>query len=282
LTLCRVREDLVIVDAAGRAIVYLSRKSANMDPLLARVETQFERVSKAYNFKPSQRNHRRGDFEAVPTGPSYGGGQQHVGNLKDTPHNRAVIDDYLLKNEDVINLAGFVDSVFQNAAHELHAEYGRVLESICERHPHVRRNFVNSVFAGVTFNLGPRAYTVPHTDHLNIPTGWCAVVALGDFNPDEGGHLILWDLNLLIRFPRGAIIFLPSALLVHSNTIVPEGQRRYSLTQYTAGGLTRWVECGFRSQKDFLAGGGQFTRTSQQRWEEGLSRFPTWSQWQGE
>ncbi|RPD53493.1 hypothetical protein L227DRAFT_513268, partial [Lentinus tigrinus ALCF2SS1-6] len=108
------------------------------------------------------------------------------------------------------------------------------------------------------------------------------VVALGDFDADEGGHLILWDLNLMIRFPRGAMIFLPSALLVHSNTMVPDDQRRYSFTQYTAGGLARWVECGFRSQKEFLAGGGRFMRTPQQRWEDGLRKFPRWSEWKHE
>ncbi|RDX50983.1 hypothetical protein OH76DRAFT_1348165 [Lentinus brumalis] len=200
----------------------------------------------------------------------------------DTVHNRQVIDRELLQNEDVINLAGFVDAAFQNMAYDLHEEYGRVLTSICDNDPKIRRNFTNSVFAGVTFNLGPQACTIPHTDHLNIPTGWCAVVALGDFNADEGGHLILWDLNVVIRFPRGAIIFLPSALLIHSNTVVPEGQRRYSFTQYTAGGLARWVECGYMSQKEFLQRGHVFQRTPQQRWEEGLRRFPRWNTWTSE
>ncbi|TFK87317.1 hypothetical protein K466DRAFT_491087 [Polyporus arcularius HHB13444] len=250
-----------------------------MEPVLDRVEARFERVSRSYSFKPTQVVHRRGRFKSVPCGPSFGGGQSRVGNLKDTPRNRSIIEEVLLSDDDVANLAGFVDSAFQNAAAELHAEYGRILNSICDRHPNVRRNFSNSVFAGATFNLGPRAYTVPHTDHLNIPTGWCAVVALGDFNADEGGHLILWDLNLMIRFPRGAAIFLPSALLTHSNTIVPEGQRRYSFTQYTAGGLARWVECGFMSQKEYLRRGHQFSRTPQQRWEAGLAKFPKWSSW---
>ncbi|KAI0715495.1 hypothetical protein C8T65DRAFT_828681 [Cerioporus squamosus] len=275
-------QDITIVDSQGRVIVYLSRKSAAMDPVLARVERQFEIASEAYAFKPSQKVHRRGKFKAAASGASYGGGQQRVGNLKDTRHNRDVIERHLLHNEDVINLAGFVDSAFQNAARELHAEYGRVLTSICDRDHAVRRNFSNSVFAGVTFNFGPRACTVPHTDHLNIPTGWCAVVALGDFDPNEGGHLILWDLKLLIRFPHGAIIFLPSALLVHSKTVVPEGQRRYSFTQYTAGGLARWVECGFQSQKEFLASGGSFERTPQQRWQEGLAKFPMWDTWRSD
>ena len=164
----------------------------------------------------------------------------------------------------------------------MYRDYRNILTQVCDNHPHLKKNFGNSVFAAATFNFGPQACTRPHKDHLNIPTGWCAVVSLGNFNADEGGHLIVWELNMMIRFPRGCTIFLPSALFRHSNTTVPDGQRRYSFTQYTAGGLARWVECGFQSQKEFLRSGHTFERSPQQRWEEGLARFPKWSNWHTE
>lgn len=222
---------------------------------------------------------------------------QRVGNLKDSKHNRCLLQNHLLNNANVVRLAGYVDctsvptrpnlkltavsisACFANVAPAMHRQYARTLRLVCEDNPALWRNFDNSVFAGVNFNFGPQACTVEHTDHLNIPTGWCAVVALGSFDPDEGGHLILWDLNVFIRFPRSCVIFLPSAILRHSNTSLPADQHRYSFTQYTAGGLARWVECGFMSQKEFQATGGTFARTPQQRWEEGLARLPQWDGW---
>ena len=117
--------------------------------------------------------------------------------------------------------------------------------------------------------------TYTHTDHLNYASGWCAVVALGSFNPDLGGHLVLWDLGIAIRFPPGSLLFLPSAILRHSNVAVAPGHHRYSFTQYTAGGLFRWRECGYRSQKDFLAAGQAFGVSGWERWRQGASRFST-------
>ncbi|KAJ7687980.1 hypothetical protein B0H14DRAFT_2653532 [Mycena olivaceomarginata] len=58
--------------------------------------------------------------------------------------------------------------------------------------------FVGSVFAACTFNFGPHTITVPHLDFGNLSWGWCAITALGHFNPDLGGHLVLWDLKLII------------------------------------------------------------------------------------
>lgn len=87
-------------------------------------------------------------------------------------------------------------------------------------HLTLRTNFVGSIFAACTFNFGPRALTVPHLDFGNLSWGWCAITALGRFDPDFGGHLILWDLRLVIRFPPGSTILIPSALIRHSNVTI--------------------------------------------------------------
>ncbi|KAJ7861100.1 hypothetical protein B0H14DRAFT_2217722, partial [Mycena olivaceomarginata] len=57
-------------------------------------------------------------------------------------------------------------------------------------------------------------------------------------------HQIKADLRLVIEFPPGALILLPSATLAHWN--VPD--KRISFTQFTAGGLIRYVDNGFRTQ----------------------------------
>jgi hypothetical protein len=105
------------------------------------------------------------------------------------------------------------------------------------------------------------------------------VTALGAFDYKKGGHLILWDCHLVIEFPPGCTILLPSAILMHSNTSILPKETRYSFTQYTAGGLFRWVENGFQKSSEFYASLSDKGLEAQRvkdaaRWEFGLSLFP--------
>ena len=105
------------------------------------------------------------------------------------------------------------------------------------------------------------------------------MTALGSFDPKKGGHLILWDCHLVIEFPPGSTILLPSAILAHSNVSIASEERRYSFTQYTAGALFRWVERGFQKSVDFHASLSDDELAAQKEkdgghWEYGLSMFP--------
>src|SRR5882762_4619472 len=82
--------------------------------------------------------------------------------------------------------------------------------ALCQ-YPRLKRNFRNSIFACATFNFGPYACSFDHTNPGNLPFGWCAITALGPFDPTQGGHLVLWDLQLVIEFPPGSTILIPSA-----------------------------------------------------------------------
>ena len=93
----------------------------------------------------------------------------------------------------------------------------------------------NCVFASATFNFGPRTVTFPHLDFLNLAWGWCFITALGSFNHELGGHLILWDLWLIIEFPPVMIIFR------HSNISIQQDEKRFAITQYTSAGIFRFV-----------------------------------------
>ncbi|KAJ7032687.1 hypothetical protein C8F04DRAFT_1261767 [Mycena alexandri] len=90
-------------------------------------------------------------------------------------------------------------------------------------------NFAGSVFAAATFNLGPRTVTYPHYDGRNLLWGWCVVTALGWFDYKRGGHLILWDLRLVVEFPPGSSILIPSGLIRHSNVKIGREEKRFSL-----------------------------------------------------
>lgn len=114
----------------------------------------------------------------------------------------------------------------------------------------LQRPFEHSVFPAVTYNLGPQTVCERHFDFANLAFGWCAVAAIGRFNSEKGGHLILWELGLVIEFPAGSTIFLPSAVVSHSNVPISQHETRCSFTQYAAGALFQWVESGFQTLKN--------------------------------
>lgn len=136
------------------------------------------------------------------------------------------------------------------------------------------------VFPCRSFNMGGQAVTAPHVDEKNLAHSWCAVTALGRFNPSLGGHLILWDFGLAVRFPPGSTILIPSALLVHSNASIQPGETRAAIVQYAAGGLFRWSERGLMTEKKWAA---QATKEDHRRqrdmqathWAEAVGMFTT-------
>ncbi|KAF8162027.1 hypothetical protein K438DRAFT_1909839 [Mycena galopus ATCC 62051] len=141
--------------------------------------------------------------------------------------------------------------------------------------PSLRPNFAGSIFAACTFNFGPRAICAPHLDFANLAWGWCAITALGNFDPDFGGHLILWDLGLVIRFASGSTILIPSALIRHSNIPIRPHEERSSFVQYTAGGLFRWVRNGFQTHEAWLSSASPVEKAEHEaedkvRWEHGV------------
>lgn len=165
---------------------------------------------------------------------------------------------------------------FQAWAPKVYDYYCERLNSLWEHMPTLRRNFPRSVFPALAFNLGPAVWTYRHRDFLNCPFGWCSVQALGRFDPAKGGHLILWDLELYVEFPPGALILLPSATISHSNVPVQDGDLRMSFVQYCPGGLFRYVDYGFRTEEFKVkdpAGYERMCLAKSSRWEAGLELF---------
>ncbi|KIY48272.1 hypothetical protein FISHEDRAFT_43656 [Fistulina hepatica ATCC 64428] len=158
----------------------------------------------------------------------------------------------LLAHAAIIRICHFASAVFATWAPRLHERYKDSFEALLAHDNSLVRNFVASVWAAVAFNFGPQTVTYRHRDSHNIPYGWCAITALGTFNYLLGGHLVLWDLKLVIQFPPGSTILLPSAIVEHSNTSIGLHETRYSITQFSAGGLFRWVDQGFQSQGRFF------------------------------
>ncbi|KAF7328143.1 hypothetical protein MVEN_02571500 [Mycena venus] len=224
------------------------------------------------------------NFLTISAGISFGGGQKRPGVLLNNAINTTICA-VMVMHWAILRIAGFTNGMFASYSPNLHSFYKHQMRRLHAAGSYLRRLFpeVISVFAACTFNFGPSTVTIPHVDAANLVWGWCCITALGIFSPDLGGHLILWDLGLVIRFPLGSTIMIPSALLRHSNVAIQQGERRYSFTQYTAGGLFRWVYNGNRSDKTVIE-----TATLEElklreeeklrRWEEGLSLFMVWDE----
>lgn len=110
--------------------------------------------------------------------------------------------------------------------------------------------------------------------------GECSVTPFGSYDYKRGGHLVLWDLKLVIEFPPGCTILFPSAVLSHSNVAIARHERRYSFAQYTAGGLFRWVDQGFQTKDQHWASLSAEELTKEKErldgmWKLGLSLIPT-------
>ncbi|KAJ7909889.1 hypothetical protein B0H13DRAFT_1616181 [Mycena leptocephala] len=206
-------------------------------------------------------------------------GLQAPGNLQHNKKNTKVTDE-LLAHECFNRLSKWANILFWTFAPMLAMFFQSQIALLAESQPSLVWNFVGSVFAACTFNFGPHAITVPHIDFANLAWGWCAITALGRFNPDRGGHLILWDLKLVIRFPPGSTILIPSAFIRHSNIPIAPHEFRASFTQYTAGGLFRWIRNGFQSDDAF-----ELKATPEQkevqaeeaktRWQDGVQMYST-------
>ncbi|KAJ7898755.1 hypothetical protein B0H13DRAFT_2234274 [Mycena leptocephala] len=260
-----------LADKNGRIFAVLAGQPCK-DDYAAAVQRAFTAISQAgteARFPASMRKHRRGLFAAINVGLSYGKGQKVPCWLNNKEYTS--LADELLANEDIGRMASFADAAFALWAPRLHKYYRDCDEALRADHPHLRRPFMRSVFFCAAFNFGDNVWTFRHRDVLNLAFGWCAVQALGNFDQTKGGHLVLWDLNLVVEFPAGALILLPSATIAHSNVPVQEGERRVSFTQFSAGGIFRYVDNGFRTVEQLE----EQDPVEASRWAEGLGLLST-------
>ncbi|KAJ7029056.1 hypothetical protein C8F04DRAFT_963287, partial [Mycena alexandri] len=271
-----------IVDAAGRVFA-LSGGHADDPEWMSEVHDPAVEAMEAARVQckvsETRRHHRRGYFPPLTAGDSYGGGQTQPGALVNGVINTAVLIS-LISNSAFIRLAGFATGLFANWSPRLFEYYATRMRRFYRRYTHLHRPFLNSVWSACTFNLGPQTCCLGHRDFRNLAFGWCAITALGDYDYTKGGHLILWDCKLVIEFPPGTTLFIPSAAVFHSNIPIAAGERRFSFTQYTAGGLFRWIEHGFRSEEEYFASLSAEERQKERaeargRWASGASLFCT-------
>ncbi|KAJ7601454.1 hypothetical protein DFH06DRAFT_952214, partial [Mycena polygramma] len=108
-------------------------------------------------------------------------------------------------------------------------------------------------FSAATFEFGgPHQQTAPDGVPNRYDGGsWAVLTALGKYAHKYSGHIILWDLGLVITFPPGTTILLPPSVIRYSFVKVRAGEHRYALSQWAGAGIQRWFDNGCNSDLEF-------------------------------
>ncbi|KAJ6447644.1 hypothetical protein C8R47DRAFT_918142, partial [Mycena vitilis] len=142
-------------------------------------------------------------------------------------------------------LAGYGSILLQIYCKAAHSRLQAQKEEFLKRYPEAMYPSDTSVYSAATFDFGaPRRTAKPNRHEA---ASWSVLSALGNFSYQKGGHIILWDLGLVITFPAGASILIPTGLVRYSFVRVRPGESRYSLLQWAGAGMGRWFENGQRT-----------------------------------
>ncbi|SJL08346.1 uncharacterized protein ARMOST_11709 [Armillaria ostoyae] len=256
-------DAISIIDREGHVIVVMAEhpNDPDWDNVHTEVADKLETSRRHCKLDREHWHHRHGTFAALSNGISYGGGQMHPQNLHHSMKNTKVLSS-LLNCMAFIRLAGFGSAAFATWVPSLFCYYATHLCNLLLHDATLVINWANSIFACVTFNFGPLTLCFHHMDSGNLPFGWCTITTLSKFDYHHGGHLVLWDLKLVIDFPLGSTILIPSAILHHLNTSLAH------------------VDYGFQSSETHWASltANQWEKATQMqedRWQMGLDLFLT-------
>ncbi|KAL0563426.1 hypothetical protein V5O48_018641, partial [Marasmius crinis-equi] len=186
---------------------------------------------------------RRGTVNSINYSISMGNRQPKPMTLNDQGVKLKRIMERIRLHPAFISLAGFMSTTFLAWGPLLFLYYADTTGALLEKYPELTLPFYNSIFVAFTVNFGPQTQE----------PGIRMVCDHGSRQLDytKGGHLVLWDLKLIIEFPPGYTIFVPSAVVCHLNTAIQPGKEHFSFTMYSAGDLFRWMEHGFQTETDY-------------------------------
>ncbi|KAF8188313.1 hypothetical protein K438DRAFT_1972511 [Mycena galopus ATCC 62051] len=257
------RDARPLLDSKGRVFLVLAGQPTDngYPEAVSRAYDAIKKEGMRADFPPDMRNHRRGLFAAMSVGLILGQGRRfRPGSTTETaPTWRRGCSPTSTLHGWPTTLAVVAFFALGAALYSYYVNYNARLTS---RFSHLKRPFLKSRILLRWLQL--RAARM----HIQAPR--------------PGGHLVLWDLRLVVEFPPGALILLPSATIAHSNIPVADDEERISFTQFTAGGLFRFVDNGFRTQAELAAQDpveyARMVERNESRWEEGLQLFSTISE----
>jgi len=251
------RTTVLFVDNCSGRIVTMLVGHGNSPDHLIKFKTAEQYLKEARTrakFTARQMKHRRGRYGSVTYGYSFGGGQKRPGFLKTGGPLKSGLAARLYENSHIKSVIGHHNKCLWTFAPRLAYRYHRLLSFLSKYEKAKKSSIFNlqpetDSFAAATFNLGPSVSTELHYDSQNFGPGLCVISSFGQYDYKKGGHLILWEMGVVVEFPPYSTILIPSAVIKHGNIAVADGEERMSITQYTAGALVRWAARGFKSVK---------------------------------
>ncbi|KAJ7858043.1 hypothetical protein B0H14DRAFT_3447554 [Mycena olivaceomarginata] len=250
-----------IVDADDRVIIILNCgptgatdwKGAVNDASTAMDEAAKSLYGPDYDKQPLERHDdcpRRGPHYAVNLGTGMGGGQQQPTpfSLHDSVSRILMA---LLLHHAIARFVGTANVLFQMYAPKLYEYYPQHNASAAQVGPKpppaCAPCLMRVCVRYIQFWSSDRHFSTPRL--LNLAWGWCFITALGWYDYRKGGHLIIWDLRLMIEFPPGATFAIPSA--------------------YTSAGVFRFVNNGFKTNVTLEQ---EMTKEEAQAWADAAKR----------
>lgn len=225
----------------------------------------------------------RGEHSSAHWGYSYGGGQQQPTNRQQTKRERRWWNEFLA-HPDYISTTRHLQDSWKTWAPGVYEDYLQCHHDIFNRNPDLNLVYPPGSdtvlpFASITTNLGPKTVCSRHRDCKNKATGICGIKVLGPHNSRLGGHIVLHELGLVVEMRPGDVIFFPSAIISHETIPIGVLEKRYSLVWYSASGLFRWRDAGFKSllswEEQDPTAYGQHQSQGESRWAAGWKNFPT-------
>jgi hypothetical protein len=171
--------------------------------------------------------------------------------------------------------------VFKHWFGELHLHYKDCQEAYLEASPSLVPPSTKGVFAAMTLNIGPCTITLPHRDSSNFASGVCVVIALGSFDHKLGGHLVLHEPGVLFELASGEGVIFGSSCITHENIPIAKGERRRSITFYSAGCLFSYQDMGYKNMTDLRRTSpreaADWLKLGTARWQSGWAWFSKFS-----
>ncbi|EJD32368.1 hypothetical protein AURDEDRAFT_178569, partial [Auricularia subglabra TFB-10046 SS5] len=238
---------------------------------------------------PNAKKNPRGAFSRAQYGTSFGGGQKEPTPISNGKRVTQAMVEFMTL-DDTREMTGILAEQFKANFPKLVPRYKELNESLGLNKLFLRPgddpDDFNFLFAAMTLNLGPQVATISHRDSKNLQPGVCAIIALGRFNPQTGGHFVMREPRLLVEFRPGDILFVMSSVITHFNVpLACSEEERMSWTFYTAGGLFRWQVAGKRTLKSLTtaeersAYRNNARRFIKQRWSDLLTRKQLVQHW---
>ncbi|KAJ7664811.1 hypothetical protein B0H17DRAFT_848388, partial [Mycena rosella] len=127
---------------------------------------------------------------------------------------------------------------FQSFAPKLYVYTENAMDLIFKHNNELHREFPGA-FASAEYDLGDLGSALQLQDR-DLLQGWRALTALGTYDSRYGGDLVLWDDGFVVRFPPGAIVLFPAALMCYLFVGVRPGEKQYMFSQSSTAGLYQY------------------------------------------